>query len=113
MNRYAAGRRFELDVRRHLTGEGYFVMGSAGSKTVLDMVAIKPGELLLIQAKRDGKLPPSERTELLHLAGMIPEAKPILARKLSGQTEPILEQLIGAGARDRQPFSTDTIWETL
>ncbi|MFC8797333.1 hypothetical protein ACFT2C_06345 [Promicromonospora sp. NPDC057138] len=68
MTRYDAGRRFEWRVRDELVDDGYAVIRSAGSKTKVDLVAIEPGQWLLVQCKRDGRISPAERTKLLSLA---------------------------------------------
>ena len=54
VTRYQEGKRFEYATRDHLAGEGYWVMRAAASKTVVDLVAIKDNQLLLIQCKRSG-----------------------------------------------------------
>ena len=71
MTRYRGGADFEREVRAHLVAEGYDVVRSAGSKTKVDLVAIKEGEVLIIQCKRDGKCPPAERAEMLRIADML------------------------------------------
>ncbi|MGH9247923.1 MAG: hypothetical protein ACRD0W_00160 [Acidimicrobiales bacterium] len=50
-NAKRAGKRFEWRVRDDLTGNGYKVVVSAGSLTVCDMVAVKPGQVLFVQCK--------------------------------------------------------------
>lgn len=44
MKRYHKGRAFEYRVRDRLTEDGWFVVRSAGSKGVADLVAIRPSE---------------------------------------------------------------------
>lgn len=78
MSEYAAGTKFERKVRTDLRDNGYEVIRSAGSKTKVDLVAMKPGELLLVQCKRDGTLPPDEWDRLYDLARWI-SGYPILA----------------------------------
>jgi Holliday junction resolvase len=75
---YADGRRFEYKTRTHLRGEGYEVTRAASSKTKLDLVAMKPGELLFVQCKRDGDCGPAEWDRLVELAEWV-GAVPILA----------------------------------
>jgi Holliday junction resolvase len=48
---YVKGRRFENYVREKLERKGYLVVRSAGSKGIFDLVALKKGEILLIQCK--------------------------------------------------------------
>lgn len=80
---YKAGRRFEYKVRDDLTANGYEVLRAAGSKggSKVDLVAFKLGELLLVQCKRNGALPPSEWDRLVEVAGWV-QGKPILAMAL-------------------------------
>jgi Holliday junction resolvase len=75
---YQVGKRFEDKCRDHLRSEGYEVLRSAGSKTKIDLVAIKPGQLLFVQAKRDASIRPGEWDRLVDLAAMV-GAIPVLA----------------------------------
>lgn len=79
-NHYATGTRFEHKVRDDLTENGYQVMRAAGSKgsTKLDLIALKPGQLLFIQAKSNGTLPPGEWDRVVEVAGWV-GAVPLLA----------------------------------
>jgi Holliday junction resolvase len=77
---YDAGRRREYTTRDHLVANGYEVIRSAGSRSPIDLFAFKPGQLLLVQCKRDGRLGPAEWNALYTLAEMLgPTAVPILA----------------------------------
>lgn len=73
MSHYAKGTRFEHKVRDDLTVNGYLVVRAAGSKggTKADLVAFKPGQLLLVQCKTDGKLPAAEWDQVLKVAGWV------------------------------------------
>jgi len=104
MTKYNDGRRFEYAVRNALQDAGYWVMRSAGSKSKVDLLALKQDELLLVQCKRHGVLPPSERAELLRLAGLNQHAKAIKAFKLDGVASPFFHELVGVGAKDYRPF---------
>jgi Holliday junction resolvase len=55
---YQRGNYFERRVADDLRHDGYLVFQSRGSKTVVDIVAIKPRQVLLIQAKA-GLTPPT------------------------------------------------------
>jgi Holliday junction resolvase len=48
---YARGNYFERRIADDLRHNGYLVWQSRGSKTVVDLVALKRGQVLLIQAK--------------------------------------------------------------
>jgi len=75
---YRLGRSFEYRTRDHLRGLGYFVLRSPASKSPIDLVAIRPGRVLLVQCKRNGALAPGEWNELFDLAETC-GAVPILA----------------------------------
>ena len=75
---YAAGTRTEHKVRELLEAEGYVCARTAGSKGALDLLAVKPGELLMVQVKRSGVLGPAGWNRLYELAVMA-GAIPILA----------------------------------
>lgn len=71
--RYVRGRTFEYKARDDLHTNGYEVVRAAGSKggTKADLIAFKPGQLLLVQCKLDGKLPAAEWDRLLEVAGWV------------------------------------------
>jgi Holliday junction resolvase len=48
---YRIGDYHEKRVREHLRGNGYHVWQSRGSKSPVDLIAIKPGQVLLVQVK--------------------------------------------------------------
>ncbi|MBE9509108.1 MAG: restriction endonuclease [Chloroflexi bacterium] len=79
---YLRGTAFERRVRDDLRKRGYEVIRSAGSKTVIDLVAIGTGDdtrdLIFCQCKKDGRLDPAERDELCELA-VIASADAVLA----------------------------------
>jgi Holliday junction resolvase len=79
---YARGRALEHRVRTHLREQGYEVLRTAGSKSKVDLVAIKPGQILFVQCKRSGALPPAEWNGLWDLAAMA-GAIPVLAEQLT------------------------------
>lgn len=79
---YHRGRDLEHRVRTHLRNEGYEVLRTAGSKSKVDLVAIKPGQILFVQCKRSGALPPAEWNALWDLAQMV-GAVPVLAEQLA------------------------------
>lgn len=63
-----AGYHFELRVRGDLA-LSYHVGRAGGSKGPWDLIALRaPRELVLVQCKVDGQLPPAEWNELLGLA---------------------------------------------
>lgn len=78
MTAYQGGRTFEWKCRDHLRDDGYEVIRSAGSKTKVDLIALKPGQQLYVQAKRDGVCSAAEWDRLVELAGWV-GAIPVLA----------------------------------
>jgi Holliday junction resolvase len=65
---YARGRAFEWRVKRDLQGKGYWVLRSPCSAGVADLVAIKKGEILLVQCKTGGDMSVKEKDQLITLA---------------------------------------------
>lgn len=68
MTNYRNGADLERAAKHLLEDNGYFVVKAAGSKGPADLVAIKPGETLIVQCKLDGYLRPAERIELFMLS---------------------------------------------
>jgi len=68
MSNYSRGANFERRVQRYFLKLEYFVVRSAGSHTLIDLVALKAGEVKLIQCKTDGVLSRVEREQLQELA---------------------------------------------
>jgi len=67
--RYAAGRRFEWACRAALEAAGWTVWRVAGSRTPVDLVALRAGAPpVLVQARRSGRIDPAERVALGDLA---------------------------------------------
>jgi len=66
--KYRAGLVLEHATRHELEADGYYVVRSAGSKGSADLVALKPGEVLLVQCKLDGRMTPAERASFAELA---------------------------------------------
>lgn len=105
---YRAGADFERAVRIDLATNGYDVIRSAGSKTKVDLAAFKPGQALFVQCKRDGKIGPAERVELLRMCSHI-GAVPIVAWKREGSAEVRYWFLSGPGPLARLPWTPDLI----
>lgn len=75
---YRLGRAFEYRARDRLKAAGYFVLRSPASKSPIDLLAIKPGVVLMIQCKRSAALPVGEWNALYDLA-ISTGAVPLLA----------------------------------
>jgi Holliday junction resolvase len=81
VKKYAKGRRFEYAVRDALVRDGWFVVRSAGSKGIVDLVALSglPSKVALIQCSV-GKKPFEQVKPLLDLCKIL-NATPCLAIK--------------------------------
>lgn len=90
--RYARGRQFEYRVKRYYENKGWFVIRSAGSKGIADIVAISPDAIQIhfIQCKRAGYLSKSESKLIVETARRF-GALPVLAR--TGKNSRSLELL--------------------
>lgn len=53
---YGRGAEFERRVAAALQRDGYQTFRSAGSRGKVDILALKPGQILLIQCKRNGEI---------------------------------------------------------
>lgn len=84
--RTSDGYAFECSTRDTLRNEGFTIVRAAASQGKLDLVGIRPNELLFIQCKWTSNLPvtslsvcpPQERAEVMRLARMV-NAVPLLA----------------------------------
>lgn len=88
MTRYRAGADLERAAQDDLEASGYFVIRSAGSHGIADLVAMKgwndggpgvPPETLFVQCKTNGATSPADRGELLTLAARF-RGRPLVAR---------------------------------
>lgn len=68
MSNYSRGANFERRVQKYFESSGWLVIRSAGSHSLIDLVALKGGEVQLIQCKTDGVLSVAERQQLEELA---------------------------------------------
>lgn len=108
MSHYRAGADFERAVRLDLIDNGYDVIRSAGSKTKVDLVAFKPGQALFVQCKRDGRIGPAERTELLRVAGHV-DGLAVVAWKVSGKSAVLFRRLLGTDPGDYEAWTPDSV----
>jgi len=101
--KYRIGRQLEYRVRDHLKKIGYFALRSPGSKSPIDLIAIKPHQVLFIQCKRGGNLGVAEWNELFKIASSC-GAIPLLASSPTGRGT-VFEQLMALkdGSRRAQP----------
>lgn len=87
MTNYRRGYTFERAVAADLTKDGYLCVRAGGSHGVADVVALKPGQVLLVQAKTDGAISISDWNQLLAVSEGV-DAVPLLAwRPQRGRVE--------------------------
>lgn len=104
MTGYQQGVRVERAVIADLTANGYQCIRAASSKGVADVVAVKVGQVLLVNCKRTKMPGPIERADLFNLSSprvlalvaLKPERKPIEYRRLTS-----------IGPKDWQPWTPD------
>ena len=65
---YQAGYVLERAARILLEANGYLTIRASGSRGLADVIALKRGEVLLVQCKASGKLGPGERSKLFDAA---------------------------------------------
>lgn len=95
------GRDNEHQARRQLEEAGYWTMRSAGSKGVADLIAIKAGQVLLVQAKRNGAMSVAEWNDLYATATGL-GCVPLLARRENPRRVVVTFWRL-AGAKDGVP----------
>lgn len=64
-NKYQAGANFERRVVKELEAQGWDCFRSAGSHGYADVIALKAGEIRLIQCQLDNYFPPAKREVLI------------------------------------------------
>lgn len=104
MSNYSRGADFERRTAKNLDGFGYVTVRSAGSHSPADLVAMRHGETLAVQCKRDGRLDPDEWNKFYCWAAMA-GATPILASKGPRGSGIIYHRLTSRkDGRGRQPW---------
>ena len=83
MSNYDRGANFERRCQKRLEKEGWFVIRSAGSHSLIDLAAFKAGEVILVQCKTDGVLSVAERQQLVELGRET--GCPVFLRKRQGR----------------------------
>lgn len=104
------GYDFEIKCRDVLTDAGYWVIRTPASRSPIDLVAIKVGQVLAVQCKLAGYLPPAGRESLRGFAkyGMTP----ILASRGTKRGQVVWRELLpewldGAGESLYRNFVLD------
>lgn len=75
---YEKGRRFENSIANKLIQSGFYVMRSAKSGGIFDLIAVFKGKIFGIQCKYDGRINGLEKHRILETA-RIHNITPILA----------------------------------
>ena len=105
---YSRGAEFERRVGHDIESYGYKWVRSSGSHKPADLVALRDGEVVAIQCKRDGRLAPQEWNKFLdwcEAAG----ATPVLASKGPRGSGIIYSRLTSRkDGRGRQPLESWT-----
>lgn len=98
MSNYRSGADFERKVIAYLTENGYWCIRAAQSKGIADIVAIKTGQVLLINCKTKSIPPPRERHALASLASRT-GCLPIVAQRGSRGSggRPLLRRITDDG----------------
>ena len=110
MSGYRQGRDVEWAVVHRLTEDGYECTRAASSKGVADVIGIKPGQVVLVSVKRTTPPGPSERADLLRVAGHLPCALPLVAL---GRPRLHFRRLTGPGPAEWVPWTADELDPTL
>ena len=108
MSGYEQGRRVEWAVIDDLKANGYVCTRAASSKGAADVIAIKPGQVLLVSVKRTTPPGPVERTALVGVARMLPGVGvPLVA--LGPVSALSYRRLTGVGPKAWEPWNPDEI----
>ena len=105
---YALGRAIEYAVIDNLKDNGYVCTRAASSKGAADVIAIKPGQVLLVSVKRTTPPGPVERSALVGVARMLPTVGvPLVA--LGPASKLTYRLLTGVGAKAWVPWTPDEV----
>jgi Holliday junction resolvase len=85
MNTYKKGLNFELEVKRLLEDNNYFVVHSAGSRGPVDLVAFWNSLVYFIQCKCNHRIPLHTTDNLIEVARRH-NAVPAYAKREKGKT---------------------------
>ena len=104
-SKYAIGRDFEYATKYALQRKGYLVMRSPGSRSPVDLIAIKSGELLFVQCKLHGQFPVSEWNEFIDYCASV-GATPVMAERGKNNRGILYWQMTGKkdGSKRPQPM---------
>lgn len=100
MSNATRGIYLERRVAEDLAALGWFTIRAAGSHGLADVVAIRPGEVVLIQCKTDGQIRGGEWNHLYELARRV-GAIPIVGQYATTTHRKIVYVQITGAHRDR------------
>jgi len=85
-DQYRRGAIFERQIADRLSEDGYFVIRAAGSHGHADLIALKSGQVLLVQCKLAGAgaVPPAEWNGLWEVAERVGAVALIVSRPKRG-----------------------------
>jgi Holliday junction resolvase len=109
MSSYHDGRRVEYAVCHDLADNGYRVTRAASSKGFADVIAIKPGQILLVNVKRTRMPGRLERLDLLMDAGFVDGGGGVPLVALGPASKLTYRRLTGPGPADWEPWTPDEI----
>lgn len=108
MSGYSLGRAVEYAVIDDLKANGYVCTRAASSKGVADVIAFKPGQVLLVSVKRATPPGPVERSALRGVARMLPGVGVAIVA-LGPASSVTYRRLTGVGAKDWVSWTPDEI----
>lgn len=108
------GANLERRLRDTLVAAGWWVLRSPASKGAADLLALRDGEILLVQAKRSGALPPREWNNLMDLAEKT-GGRPVLAENPYPGAYfwwELLSRKEGRGSGEKIPYIVSKVADT-
>jgi Holliday junction resolvase len=109
VTRYSNGTAFENKVKALLIADGYWCVRAAGSRGAADLVAIKSGQILLVQVKRTNPIiPRAERIELFRVAQII-RAIPLVAFQPAPRKPVEYRRLLGYEPSQWETWTSDEV----
>jgi len=90
---YVKGYQFERRVRSYFENKGFFVIRSAGSKGIFDIIAINKKHVVGVQCKVDGRITKAQANSIAQIGkefGILPilayrDGKKLLFRDLTSE----------------------------